>query len=255
MKFLLFLLGLGVALFLTGRCSSRPKPTEMNLINAAAKAPVQVDAASDSAQLPTEFSFDGKTYRLFPRAEYSIEGLIVSEHRSDSIWDLAHARTGDTLNSRDICTVWGSTLSSGVYRDVDFWSGDWTCYYQIPASKNADITMSLFKPHEMSNTHVIAIDETIRKQINDLEIGDEYRMKGKLVDYEQVGLGLRRTSLIRTDKDNGACEILLVSSVEILKSHGMTARLVRDTGKFTIALAALLILATMAKAIFTNKTA
>lgn len=247
MKPMLITFLIGVALFVLGGSGLERKPSEEKLVHAHAKEPVQVLFKDDSPEAaPIQVDFEGQHYVLRPRASYSIEGLIVSQHRSDSIFDLMHARTGDSLNLRDICTVWGHTLAGGAYRDVRFWSGDWTCYYQFSDAETA----AAFKPNELSNTHVLATDPGVRKKLAELETGDEYRMRGKLVDYEMTGLGLRRTSLVRTDTDNGACEVMYVESVEILRSHNRLFRLLREIG-FWIAFSMLLLIAArMLRAIF-----
>lgn len=251
MKTALIFLMVGAVLFLTGKIGLGRKPSENTLVNARAKTPVQTTLPETAANAeistkPIQLDYDGQHYTLYPRASYSIEGLIVSEHRSDSSFDLAHARTGDKLNSRDICTVWGRTLAGGVYRDIKFWSGDWTCYYQF----NDPETAAVFDPTEVSNTHVLAKDPQVRDQLARLEVGDEYRMHGWLVDYELAGVGRRNTSLARNDTENGACEILLVKSVEILRSHNRLFGKIRDIGCWTALLALVTIFAMMIRSIF-----
>lgn len=252
MKYALITFMIGAFLFGWGRCSLKSKPHENKLVNARAKEPVQTNFAPDSpAAASFQLEHQNKHYTLHPRAAYAMEGLIVSEHRSDSIWDLAHEAWGDYLNSRDICTVWGRTLAGSGYRELEFHSGDWTCYYRYTRAEVA----AMFNHNEISNTHVLAKDPAIRKKIAELEIGDEYRMKGLLVDYDIAGGGRRNTSLVRTDTDNGACEILYVESVEILKSHNRWARNVRDLGRY-LALASLLtIFGIMIRAVFFNRHA
>lgn len=118
--------------------------------------------------------------------------------------------------------MWGRNLTAGVYRDVDFWSGDWTCYFQFESQEVG----ASFKFDEISNTHVLAKDPVIRAKIDALEIGDEYKMTGRLVDYEQAFGGRRNSSLIRTDTGNGACEVMFVESIEVLHSHnGLFAKM------------------------------
>lgn len=252
MKAMLIAFLIGVACFAIGRTGLSRKPSEDSLVNVRAKEPVQTMIADGSPEAaPIHLEFEKRRYTLYPRAQYAIEGLIVSQHRSDSAFDLAHARTGDTLNSRDICTVWGRMLAGGVYRDVKFWSGDWTCYYQ-PANYE---TAAVFKPDQVSNTHVLATDPGVREALARLETGDEYRMRGRLVDYELEGAGRRNTSLVRTDTDNGACEVMFVESVEVLRSHNRTFGFIRDAG-FYLALAALVgIIGMMLRSIFFGRSA
>ncbi len=59
------------------------------------------------------------------------------------------------------------------------------------------------------------------RQIRAIRIGDQIRMRGLLVDYTVSSDGsevfTRRTSLTRTDTGNGACEILYVTDVHVLR--------------------------------------
>ncbi len=247
MKMALIVFLIGVVLFLVGKTGLNRKPIDTSLVNRLAKEPAQrLLEESDPLAAPIYLKFEKQLYTLYPRAQYSIEGLIVSQHRSDSLFDLAHARSGDTLNSRDICTVWGRNLTAGVYRDVDFWSGDWTCYFQWTSPEVG----ASFKFDEISNTHVLAKDPVIRAKIDELEIGDEYKMSGRLVDYEQAFGGRRNSSLNRTDTGNGACEVMYVESIEVLRSHNELFKKLKLFGFWTALLALVAAIGLMGRSIF-----
>jgi hypothetical protein len=247
MKPALIVFLIGAVLFVVGKFGLGRKPSDASLVNRLAKEPKQLALGENDPQAALIYlKFENQLYTLYPKATYSIEGLIVSQHRSDSAFDLAHSRSGDTLNSRDLCTIWGRTLTAGVYQDVDFWSGDWTCYFKIASQ---DIAAS-FKLDEVSNTHVLAKDQAVRAKIDELEIGDEYRMTGRLVDYEQAFGGRRNSSLVRTDTGNGACEIMYVESVEILRSHNRHFATAKVIGFWTALLAFASMLGMMARSIF-----
>lgn len=241
---------IGAVLFLGGKIGLGRKPPDTSLVNRMAKAPKQETLAeNDPRAAPIYLKFEKQLYSLYPKANYAIEGLIVSQHRSDSFFDLAHAASKDTLNSRDICTVWGQTLTVGAYSDVEFWSGDWTCNYQYSSIETA----AVFRPDEVSNTHVLAKDPSIRAKLASLEVGDEYKMAGRLVDYELAFGGRRNTSLVRTDTGDGACEVLFVESIEILKSHNRVFAFVQKVGFWTALLALVWIFGTMLKVIFLKR--
>src|SRR2546423_401595 len=61
----------------------------------------------------------------------------------------------------------------------------------------------------------------VARQIRAIRIGDQIRMRGLLVDYTVSSDGrevfTRRTSLTRKDTGNGACEILYVTAVHVLR--------------------------------------
>lgn len=251
MKTALMTLLIGASVFVFGRWGLGRLPSEKSLVNIRAKAPEQTPIAPGSIEA-REFplTFNKKLYTVYPKARYRIEGLIVSQHRSDSLFDLAHSRSGDFLNSRDVCTVWGTMLAAGIYRDVSFWSGDWTCNYQYSNFETA----AVFRADEVSNTHLLATDAAVRQQLASLETGDEYRMSGRLVDYEIYNGGRnggrRNSSIVRNDTGNGACEVLLVDSVEILKSHNKLFHTMSVTGYWMSLISIFAILLLMLRAIF-----
>ena len=70
---------------------------------------------------------EGYTYTLVPRATYAISGLVVSQHRGDARFNLDHKT--DPGNIRDVCVVWGESITNGSYRKVKFWSGEFTCSF------------------------------------------------------------------------------------------------------------------------------
>lgn len=208
---------------------SQPPPLQENLSEASSR----------------KVNFGGHVYELYPKANYTIRGLVVSQHRSDSLGDLAHSRTGDLLNSRDLCIIWGSVLESGLYKKLEFSSGDWTCYVQ---ATDAD-SYNKFRGDELSNNHLLAETRTVRKILDSIENGDEIEIQGQLVDYSFDQIPFRKTSLIRTDTGNGACETLAVQSVDIIKSHNQVFIWLERIGKLALAISLIAIVIKMFLAI------
>ncbi len=171
-----------------------------------------VQGASDREPIiPT---IGGYTYRLTPRASYDITGLVVSQHRGDALFNLYHQQ--DPGNVRDVCVVWGESITNGSYRKVSFWSGEFTCSFEWSSALAPP-----FKMETASNNHLLPASDPIARQIGRLEIGDQIRMAGLLVDYEVTRNGraifTRRTSLTRGDTGNGACEILYVTALAVVR--------------------------------------
>ena len=87
---------------------------------------------SDSVQTPTAekpyITQVGKErYGIFPLFDYVSDGVIVSLHDSGAWNDISHKDWKDVINIRDLYVVWAHNVGSGVYRDLHFSSGDWTC--------------------------------------------------------------------------------------------------------------------------------
>ncbi len=158
--------------------------------------------------------FDDLTYELTPLYTYEIQGLVVSEHDTKSLIDVSHKE--DPWNTKDLCLVWGENIKNGAYRKVAYESGDFTCFFKW--SKPIDPPFSF---NHIANNHVIPANKQVEETIKKIKIGDQIKLKGKLVNYKvqtkDQQVFTRSTSTVRTDTGNGACEILYVESIEILR--------------------------------------
>jgi hypothetical protein len=65
-----------------------------------------------------------------------------------------------------------------------------------------------------ANTHVIPADQSVRRQLKHLRVGQVVHMTGLLVDAVRDDGITIKTSLTRSDSGPGSCEILLVTEVE-----------------------------------------
>jgi hypothetical protein len=192
---------------------------EASRIDAAVAEGEPVQTATDQPAFTA--GIEGFTYAITPRAAYDIAGLVVSHHRGDAWFNMYHA--ADPGNVEDVCVVWGEVIANGSYRKVRYSSGEFTCYYTW-----SGVLTPPFNPEKMSNNHVIPADSTIARRIRAIRTGDQIRMRGLLVDYTVSSGGrevfTRRTSLTRKDTGNGACEILYVTEVEVIRpSHHLDA--------------------------------
>ncbi len=206
---ILFIISLGAFI---GFCFLRPPlpPKEKVSKEVANIEPFQ----GPSRMLNMEMEKNGFSYEIIPLAEYELYGLVVSQYSSESVWDLFHK--DDPGNSKDICLVWGDNISGGAYRKVRYHSGEFTCFYRWFGEIDPP-----FSDEQMSNNHLIPKDRAIEEKIKNVAIGDQIRIKGQLVDYkvkkEGKEVGGRTSSLDREDTGNGACEVIYVEDIEILK--------------------------------------
>jgi hypothetical protein len=156
----------------------------------------------------------GFTYTITPRATYTISGLVVSQHRGDALFNMYHK--ADPGNIEDVCVVWGEAIANGSYRKVTYESGEFTCYYGWSA-----ILSPPYNPEKMSNNHLLPANDIVAHQIRGIRTGDQVRMNGLLVDYRVSSGGrdvfTRQTSLTRNDTGNGACEIVYVTDMHVIR--------------------------------------
>jgi hypothetical protein len=186
-------------------------------------------------QKPTrEKAFDttvlGVQYRVEPRFSYDISGLVVSMHHADSWWDYAHKEWNDNVNISDLCVVWGENVRRDAYRRVSYSHDQWTCWWswrsQSPGHE--------FDGTAVSNNHLVTDQKAIAHLLKQVHIGDEVRFRGYLADYTTFESGqprgTRKTSVVRTDEGNGACEVVWVQEFTIIRSHNKTWRIAMRAG-------------------------
>ena len=176
----------------------------------AAIEPELLDPPAQTETSRPEFSFEykGKACRVKPVATYDLFGLVVSHNNIDSIADIYHDST--SVDTKDLCVIWGSNLESTEYHKVEFKSGPWTCYFSYPDGTK-------FSHDELGNNHLITDDPSIRRMIDRVRIGDQIRMSGLLVDYQMSDWETfwRRSSTTRKDND---CEVVFVERLEVLNA-------------------------------------
>jgi hypothetical protein len=158
-------------------------------------------------------------YKIFPKYNYKLEGLVVSTYSSSNWWEIYNSDSwGDYLNVKDICVIWGENIYNELYKKMFFSSSRWACYAY---SQDKNITEK-FNPNKMSNNHLLADNPGILKKIFKTNIGDVIHLEGMLVDYCYNNCKYsRETSVKRNDNGSGACETVFVTDYKILKSSNV----------------------------------
>ena len=177
---------------------------------------------------PIQFRRGDYNLTLKPLYIYKISGLIVSIND----YAMLGLRYQD-FYELDLCMIWGNNVRSGAYRSsrVSFEHHGNTCYAKW--SRGAVINGT-----ELSNTHVYATDQDILDELDDLRIGDQIELKGFLVEVAAApvrvspgynpGTARLRSSTVRTDKGNGACEILYAEKLTVLARANVLWRLLAE---------------------------
>lgn len=167
-------------------------------------------------------SYRKNDYGIQPLAEYEIWGLVVSKNNINAFDDIYH--TADSVDIQDLCVVWGENLDLQKLRRVRFWSEPFSCHIDI---KDGDV-YAWFNQQQISNSHLLSDDGSVRNTIRRIEIGDQIRLSGTLIAYHPAGASeqLRKSSLRRDDEGNGACEVMMVEEAEVLHAPNRVARMV-----------------------------
>lgn len=189
---------LGLASWRQGRLAP---PAEM--LPELARPPEQ----AATSRPPFDFAYRGRACRVRPVAAYEIWGLVVSHNDIHSVADIYHDRS--SVDTKDLCVVWGENLSRDDYRAVEFESGPFTCYFRFADGVRFDMT-------EASNNHLITDRQEVRDAIARVRVGDQVHLRGLLVDYQMDDWEgfWRQSSTVREDS---GCEVVYVEGLEILR--------------------------------------
>ncbi len=142
---------------------------------------------------------------LTPRADYDITARILSreDYRFDALSDLV---------PEDLALGWGPMSDNRVLAHFDISQGvrfyTWQPRGALPVPREAVISHS-------ANTHLIPANEQVRSALARLRVGEVVHLTGPLVDARRDDGAWINTSLTRLDSGPGACEVLLVETVEV----------------------------------------
>jgi hypothetical protein len=165
--------------------------------------PVQTPVSSE----PFDFEYKGKVCRVEPVAKWEQWGLVVSHNDIESIADIYHDST--SVDTKDLCVIWGANLQGSDYQQVDFKSGPWTCYFSYPGGVQ-------FHHNALGNNHLITDDPSVRRALGGVRVGDQIRLAGLLVNYQMDDWQSfwRQTSTSREDND---CEVVFLQDIDVLR--------------------------------------
>jgi hypothetical protein len=172
-------------------------------------------------QRPTgrgQFSFDyrGAGYVVQPVASYELHGLVVTHNDTAGLGDLTHDE--NSLDTKDLCVIWGPNLAGDDYRRVSYESSPTWCWYTY---RGDDIR---FHTAALSNNHLVTDRDHLRAVLDRVHVGDQVRFRGMLVNYQDRRWnGWRNTSTRRDDSGGGACEVVFFEELEVLKAHATGA--------------------------------
>jgi hypothetical protein len=194
--------------------------------------PVQQDSYTSDK---IEFEKDSYKYVLSPVAKYTISGLVVSKknYRVFSIYKT------DSVFPYDLCLIWGSNVRSGVFRNRAVKFAQDCRWCTVEWSGNV-----VFNQQELSNNHLLANDRDVADTVKSLVAGDQVTIRGKLVNAKAVLVGKAGeydaksvewlTSKNRIDKGAGACEIIYVDDIQILRKSNIIAQIIFQTSLYSL---------------------
>lgn len=143
-------------------------------------------------------------FELTPLADFSLDARVLS--RADY-----RLGTESELSPTDLAVGWGRMSDSAVIAQPDisqsarFYSYRWSQEPPIPAR---EIMLS------SANMHLIPADPGVAAAIARARVGELIALRGHLVEVRRKDGWRWRSSLRRDDSGAGACELVLVDSIE-----------------------------------------
>lgn len=167
-----------------------------------------IDWRREPIQTPTERTpFEVPTRSgpalLTPRAAYEIAAVVAGSERY-------RFDEPALVSPLDLVLTWGE-LPTASYRPKLAYSQQWRFYFWRTEDRSLDAGYVI---RHSANTHMIPATPNVERALLALDVGDEVRLRGLLVDVAAPGLRWP-TSLVRGDHGDGGCEILYVESVRI----------------------------------------
>lgn len=162
-----------------------------------------VTAPKPPQQLPLPaVARDVDGFRLTEQASYSLTGKLLSKrrYRWDELADIA---------PWDFAVAWGELSDEAVLAGTRVVQGARLMYWHLYGKP---LPLDLVE-ESSANVHMVPSTEAIEAQLAEIPRGAVFTAEGRLVDVRLPDGRTVLTSLTRRDRGVGACEILLVESV------------------------------------------
>ena len=140
-------------------------------------------------------------------ATYQITARILSVERYH--FDFLAA-----LIPEDLALGWGPMSDSRILDNMEISQSN--RFYFWRSSSRVGLPRDVIISHS-ANTHVIPDNSLIAREMSRLRRGQVVTLTGILVDGKRDDGAWIKTSLVRTDTGAGACEVLLVQDVNLVR--------------------------------------
>lgn len=212
-------------------------PKKEDILPELYQAPIQTETSEASFKAER----GGIVYNITPLFDYELYGLVVSGHNSKSWLDYYHEKWEDFINLKDVCVVWGDNIETGVYQELKFKNGSYTCYIDSKSGVDKNAAYQKFKNEALSNNHLLSTDESINKKVMKAQKGDQVYFKGYLVQYAHDDFQ-RGSSVTRVDAGNGACETIYLTDFKIIKGASAFWRIAYSFSMYLIIVSIIILL-------------
>ena len=143
-------------------------------------------------------------YRITPLATFDIRARVIARER------YRFGRAAE-LSPIDLVLGWGAMSDTEVLKKISFSQGGraytWmTSVFPVPRR--------VIETHS-ANMHMIPADSGIERRLKSVRAGNMVHLKGFLVEVNTQEGWRWKSSLTREDTGGGACELILVESLDV----------------------------------------
>ena len=117
------------------------------------------------------------------------------------------------ISPTDLALGWGAMADPQVYKQLSIRQSNRWYYWRY--ENEPPIPRREIETHS-ANMHIIPANKAIAQQLSKVDENDRINLKGQLVEVSAEDGWVWRSSLSREDTGNGACELFLVESIQIL---------------------------------------
>ena len=161
---------------------------------------VSVDREPLQRNFAQQAMFEVDRYRFTKMADFQLEARVLGrqDYRRDA---------GARLSPIDLALGWGAMAQPEIIERVDIHQRGRFYFWRVqdyPIPRQEIISSS-------ANMHIIPGNPEVFDVLRRVKEGDTVRLRGYLVNVDRDDGWRWRTSMIRTDTGNGACEIVLVT--------------------------------------------
>lgn len=151
---------------------------------------------------------------VLPKASYEITARVLGKKYYNSGGMYREAAKAMLM---DVALAWGKSAEPDVIDTIwrvkftKFGDGTYGRYLQVGLWSDRMAMQEFYR--YVSNNHVIAASQEIRKKLGRLKPGQIVTLKGYLVDFQTKSGQRFTTSMSREDHATGACEIVYVENL------------------------------------------
>ena len=147
-----------------------------------------------------------KSYKMMKLSTFEGEFRVLS--REDY-----HTGREAEISPTDLALGWGAMADPQVYKQLSIRQSNRWYYWRY--ENEPPIPRREIETHS-ANMHIIPANKAVAQKLSKVDDNDLIHLKGQLVEVSANDGWVWRSSLSREDTGNGACELFLVESIQIL---------------------------------------